>query len=206
MPADKPFNSSYPYWGMGSRTGTEASNWYYSLLSTYSYVIRHEVVYRFTYDQLNALKIRLEALADDTITSNQRKSLVEDIKALAYQVAGALPAVGQLLNAISWVQTINDINSSSYLYELVTIINAIGNISNTVTGDSVTPITGYYTMRILKKDPNGGYEIKIVAPNGNSRLFDISREIYDIMLSCATCHGSYSFIYKVAPQYTYYLE
>ena len=206
VPADKPFNSNYPYWGMGARTGTEASNWYYTLLSTYSYVLRHEVVYRFTYEQLNSLKIRLEALADKEITANQRKSLVEDIKALAYQVANTLPAVGQLLNAVSWVQTINDINSSSYLYELVTIINAIGNISNTITDNNVTPITGYYTLRLLKKDPTGGYEIKIVAPNGNVRLFNISREIYDIMLSCATYHSSYSSVYKVAPQYSYYLE
>lgn len=63
-----------------------------------------------------------------------------------------------------------------------------------------------YTVRLLKKGLSGGYEMKMSCSNGTTRVLDIEKEVYESALAGATHHGINSFIYKVAPQYSYFLE
>lgn len=209
---DKPYDPNYPY--INIRTAEQ----YYTTLSTYSYELRNDIVFQFTYEEIHSMSMYLNMQTYRNSSQQEREKLVEDIISFGLTAISVgvnfVPIVGQyfdkVLTALDIAATISGLNRStvqSNIENVCACINAMshyiveGELETTPKPNNVT-----YTVSLLKTSPNHGREIKIESSDGIKDIYTIENTAYDMLLATAIANAHQCSIYKIAPQFTYYWE
>ena len=207
---DKPYDPYYPY------TNIRTSEQYYSTLNTYSYELRNEIVFNFTFEEINSLSMYLNLLTYKNSTQQEKEQVVKDAISIGKTVISIgvnfVPVVGNylsgVLTGIDVVNTVNGLNKSTAEENIKDIISCINAFSHYKNGMQSLPKPSCvtYTISLLKKDPLYGREIKIESSDGLRDIYTLENSAYDTLVATATANAHRCSMYKIAPKYTYYWE
>ncbi len=207
---DKPYDPHYPY--VNIRTAEQ----YYTTLDTYSHQLRNDIVFQFTFEEINSLSMYLNMETYKNSTQQEKEQVVEDAISIAQTVisigANFVPVVGQYLSgvlaAIDVLATVSGLNQSTAeenIRDVVACINAFSHYKDGLQSFP-KPNNVTYTISLLKKDPLYGREIKIESSDGLKDIYTLENAAYDMLVAIATANAHQCTVYKIAPQYTYYWE
>ena len=210
---DKPYDPNYPYM-FGGYPNPISEAQYYELLNRYSYEIRNEIVFDFTFQEIDSFRSYLVSSLFETSNKQEREQVVKDILALADQaisvITGVLPVAwpGQIIGAISVTSTVNALNSSTVQDGIRDITDCVEVFSHNVQGHTSTqkPNSVTYKISLLKQSPVAGRQIKIESSDGCKDLYTLENGAYDMALMAAMANAHGFTLYKVAPDWSYYWE
>ena len=201
---DKPYDSAYPY-----ENNFTNSQIYYNYLNNYSYELRNDVVYEFTFEEFNRFRAHLSLLHYQRSTEKQAKQVLENIIDIVSDLAGYIPKVGivfGLLNTTSTISSLGDGDVQDGIRDIKDCVDAFSYYmadNNRVykKSNSVT-----YRVSLLMQDPIYGREIKIESSDGDKDIYTLHNASYASAQLAASIYAHNITIYKVAPGYTYYYE
>ncbi len=105
---DKPYDSTYPY-----QNDFANSQIYYDYLDTYSYKLRNDVVYEFTFEEFNRFRAHLSLLHYERSSEQEAKQVLEDIVDLVRDAASYIPKVGIIFGLLNTASTISSLGNNS---------------------------------------------------------------------------------------------
>lgn len=216
QPANKPFAAGYGYKNMPANAGEE---WYNDLLATYDIKYRHEIIFKFNYEEFYQAIQDMESLYD-TYTGNGLddeywQNFAEMAATVADYVISAIPIIGDIYSFVSFsaemlnigttdMEFIEDILKCMKDYAGYEINN--NNVSQKdknfeirllfdVTGDKQI-----YLSRSPKTDNDGEYEIPYIpmATMGQNQI-----EVYNCLLNVFSNRAGRITAYKTAPGVNY---
>ena len=201
---DKPYDPSYPYYGNFSNEQA-----YHNCLATYSYEIRNETVYEFTFEQFNRFRAHLSLLHYERSTEQEAKRFLEDIIDIIRDAATYLPKVGIIVGLLNTASTLASLGNNSVQDGIRDIKDCVDIHSYYMAADnkvykksnSVT-----YKVSLLMKTPSSGREIKIESSDGEKDFFALQNASYESAQMAAAIYAHNITIYKVAPHYSYNFE
>ncbi len=207
---DKPYDPYYPY--INIRTAEQ----YYTTLNTYSYELRNDIVFQFTFEEINSLSMYLNMETYKDSTQQEKEQVVEDAISIAQTAISIgvnfVPVVGQylsgVLTGIDVLDTVLGLNQSTAEENIKDVVSCINTYSHYKNGMQSFPKPNCvtYTISLLKKDPLYGREIKIESSDGLKNYYTLENAAYDMLVATAIANAHQCSIYKIAPQYTYYWE
>ncbi len=207
---DKPYNPYYPY------INIQIAEQYYATLSTYSHELRNDIVFQFTFQEINSLSMYLNMETYKNSTQQEKEQLIQDIISMGQTAisvgAGFVPVVGEylsgILTGIDILETISGLNKSIVEEDIKNVIACINAFSHYKNGMQAFPKPNNvtYTISLLKQDPLYGRQIKIESSDGLKDLYTLENAAYDMLLATAIANTHQCLIYKIAPRYTYYYE
>ncbi len=201
---DKPYDSSYPY-----QNNFANSQIYYDYLDTYSYELRNDVVYEFTFEEFNRFRAHLSLLHYERSSQQEAKQVLEDIIDLVRDAASYIPKVGIIFGLLNTASTISSLGNNSVQDDIRDIKDCVDAFSYYMASNnkvykrsnSVT-----YKVSLLMKSPQNGREIKIESSDGSKDIYTLQNASYESAQLAASIYANNITIYKVAPGYTYYYE
>ena len=210
---NKPYDPNYPYTLNGNPNNISEAQ-YYTLLNGYSYEIRNDIVFDFTFQEIDSFRSYLVFSLFKTSTQQEREQVVEDILALASEtvsvIVGVLPVewLEKVLDAISVASTVNALNTSTVQDDIRDITDCVEVFSHNIQGQTSTPKPNSVTYRVslLKQSPVAGRQIKIESSDGCKDLYTLENGAYEMALMTAMANAHGFTLYKVAPEWSYYWE
>ncbi len=210
---NKPYDPNYPYTLNGNPNNISEAQ-YYTLLNNYSYELRNDIVFDFTFKELDSFRSYLVSSLFKTSTQQEREQVVEDIFALAGEAVSIIVDIlpvewpGKILDAISVASTVSALNSSSVQDDIRDITDCVEVFSHNIQGQTSTPKPNSVTYRIslLKQSPLAGRQIKIESSDGCKDLYTLENGAYEMALMTAMANAHGFTLYKVAPEWSYYWE
>ena len=210
---DKPYDPDYPYTLNGIPNNLSEES-YYRLLDSYSYELRNDIVFDFTFNEVDSFRSYLVSSLFKTSTQQEREEVVEDIWSLAEEAISFLPDIlhqdwlGKILDAVSVTSTVDALNSDTVQEDIRDITDCIEVFSHIIQGQTSTPKPNSVTYRIslLKKSPHAGREIKIESSDGCKDIYTLENGAYEMALMAAIANAHNSTLYKIAPEWSYYWE
>ena len=210
---NKPYDPNYPYTLNGNPNNISEAQ-YYTLLNSYSYEIRNDIVFDFTFQEIDSFRSYLVSSLFKTSTQQEREQVVEDILALAGEAVSMIVDVlpvewpGKVLDAISVASTVNALNSSTVQDDIRDITDCVEVFSHNIQGQTSTPKPNSVTYRVslLKQSPVAGRQIKIESSDGCKDLYTLENGAYEMALMTAMANAHGFTLYKVAPEWSYYWE
>jgi hypothetical protein len=209
---NKPYDPNYPY-TLSGRPNNISAEQYYNLLSGYSHELRSDIVFDFTFDEIDSFRSYLVAAIYKNSTEQEKEQVVEDIFAvlnegLSWLLTIKWPGLSAIFDAINTVVTINNINSDSVQDDIHDITDCVEKFTHNMLEGKSYPKSRYvtYTVSLLQQSPTGSWQIKIESSDGKSDIYTIHKEVYNTVLSAAITNAHHATIYKVAPEWTYYYE
>ena len=200
----KPYDSSYPY-----QKDFSNSEIYYNYLDTYSYKLRNDVVYEFTFEEFERFRAHLSLLNYDRSSQREAKEVLEDIINLVSHEASHIPKVGMLYELHDTASTISFLGDNSVQENIRDVKNCADAFnyymaSNNKLHKKSNSVT--YKVSLLMKSPLKGCEIKIECSDGNKDIYTLQNASYVLVQLVALIYAHKITIYKVVPGYTYYYE
>lgn len=210
---NKPYDPNYPYTLNGNPNNISEAQ-YYTLLNNYSYELRNDIVFDFTFKELDSFRSYLVSSLFKTSTQQEREQVVEDILALAGEAVSIIVDIlpvewpGKILDGISVASTVSALNSSSVQDDIRDITDCVEVFSHNIQGQTSTPKPNSVTYRIslLKQSPLTGRQIKIESSDGCKDLYTLENGAYEMALMTAMANAHGFTLYKVAPEWSYYWE
>ena len=210
---NKPYDPNYRYTLNGNPNNISEAQ-YYTLLNGYSYEIRNDIVFDFTFQEIDSFRSYLVSSLFKTSTQQEREQVVEDIFALAGEavsiIVDRLPVEwpGKILDAISVASTVTALNSDSVQDDIRDITDCVEVFSHKIQGQTSTPKPNSVTYRIslLKQSPLTGRQIKIESSDGCKDIYTLENGAYEMALMTAMANAHGFTLYKVAPEWSYYWE
>ncbi|MBO5097010.1 MAG: hypothetical protein J6B96_01695 [Agathobacter sp.] len=211
---NKPYDPNYPYTLNGIHNNINEEQ-YYKLLDSYSYELRNDIQFYFTFEEIDSLKAYLESKMYKSSTKRMREQVVNDIYSLASEVISFLPDIlrqewlGKILDTVNIGSTISSLNSRTVKDSLYNIISCIAEFSRTDGEDegvTVPKSNVVYRISLLKQSPVEGREIKIESSDGLKDIYTIENGTYDVILMTAIANAHSQTLYKIAPDWSYYWE
>ena len=205
---NKSYDPNYPYTMNGIPNNLSEAQ-YYALLDSYSYELRNDIQFYFTFEEIDSLRAYMSSSLYTASTEQERKQVIEDIKALAQEAIEQLASgwAATILDTISIVSTISSLNSKTVKEELDDIIHCIDYFSHIRQDDSSIPKPNVvYRISLLKQSPVEGRQIKIESSDGLKEIYTIHNGTYESTLMLAMANAHSQTLYKIAPEWSYYWE
>ena len=201
---DKPYDSSYPY-----QNNFANSQIYYNYLDTYSYGLRNDVVYEFTFEEFNRFRAHLSLLHYERSSQQEAKQVLEDIIDIVSDAASYIPKVGIIFGLLNTASTISSLGNNSVQDDIRDIKDCVDAFSYYMASNNKVykkPNSVTYKVSLLMKSPLNGREIKIESSDGSKDIYTLQNASYESAQLAASIYAHNITIYKVAPYYTYYYE
>ncbi len=201
---DKPYDPNYPY-----QNNFANSQIYYDYLDTYSYELRNDVVYEFTFEEFNRFRAHLSLMNYERSTSQEARQVLEDIIDIVSDMASYIPKIGIVFSLLNTASTINSLGNGSVqnnIHDIKECVDAFSYYmsSNNKVYKKSSHLT--YKVSLLMQSPNYGRQIKIECSDGSKELYTLENAAYEAAQLAASTYANNMTIYKVAPGYTYYYE
>lgn len=199
----KPYNPNYPY-----QNNFQSSEAYYACLDTYSYDLRNDACYMFTFDQFARFRAHLATLQYQNYTQQENAQAWDDFVDLIHEVVGYIPVLGDILSWYNSAAFIAGLGMGSVQDDISDIRDCADSFSYEKGTDNKVreKDTRIFMVSLLMQNPTGGWQIKIQCSDGSKDLYYLEKETYEIVYLIAALYAYSVTIYKVAPSWSYFSE
>lgn len=217
-PENKPFKADYAYQNMPSNAG-EA--WYNNLLSTYDLKYRHEIIFRFNYEEfyqaLQDIRNTVNAYEGDQINNQYWQNFINMMIPLVDYIIGTVPIVGDIYSFMRMSADMTKIGTSDmeYIRQVMACMDQYA--YKKVNGNNVPQTNQTFEIRVLfdtlgvkqiyltrypDKNINEGDKFSIPYLFYNS-MGENQYEVYNYFLNVFSNRAGRITTYKVAPGVSY---
>lgn len=200
---DKPYDPSYPY-----ENHFANSQAYYNYLATYSYELRNDIVYEFSFEEFNKFRAHISLMNYERSSQQQARQYFTDIVNVVVDLASYIPKIGLIFGLLNTATSINSLGNSTVQNDLHNIKECVDAFSYCMGSDNRVHKKAYHTYKVslLMQSPNYGRQIKIECSDGSKELYTIQNAAYDAAQLAASTYAHDIKIYKTAPGWSYYWE
>lgn len=183
---------------------------YYATLSTYDHMVRNEIIFSMTYEQINDLAIHTAIVSVEDYELEQQKSTLNVAIDSVLLIVEDIKWIGDIVGIYDKYETVS--NLGIYRAELCDVSTALSAVCHELAPDEngvlkpvPKPDAVTYKVYFLQQEPAQGRQIKIEGSDGTEYIRVVDNYTYAAALFLALQYQNNPRVYKIAPGYNYQL-